>query len=71
MRMCQAEGGCNDSKWTPDLKEKYSIGPEDYDLAALRHFGTDQPHPDTESRWGERVTYGDAIKQVVETGALP
>lgn len=71
MRMCQAEGGCNDSKWTPDLKDKYSLGPEDYDIAAYYHFGTDQPHPDTESRWGDRATYGDAIEQVVKTGVLP
>lgn len=71
MRMCQADGGCIDSKWDPSIKDKYSLGSDEFDKAAYYHYGSDLPDQATESRWGEGFSYSDAIEHVVKTGQLP
>ncbi|MBU1084959.1 hypothetical protein KKB06_01270 [Patescibacteria group bacterium] len=84
MRMCQAScrqnprelgqdicSVCNTSKWTPELKDKYSLGPDEFDKAAYYHYGSDQPDDATQKRWGEGFSYADAIEYVVKNGKLP
>ncbi len=71
MRMCQADGGCMNSKWTPDLQNKYSLNSGEYEKAAYYHYGTDLPDTDSQKRWGEGQSYADAIEYVVKNGELP
>jgi|APSaa5957512622_1039677.scaffolds.fasta_scaffold03106_10 hypothetical protein len=71
MRMCQADGGCNNSKWDPAIKDKYYLEPGEFDKAAYYHYGSDQPDEATQKRWGEGKSYSDAIEYVVNNEELP
>lgn len=70
---CVAAGECSSFTWQPAFAEKYAIAPDEYTATGYYegNAGGCVPSTFTQCRWGQDVSYCDAVESYCSSSQLP